>query len=127
MKKLILVLAGAMLAGSLLGQVETGRKTFTGPVELLGPVTIGDTVTLPANSIASAALPATIAGSTLISNATLKVYGQKLEIVAGGTVALPSATITGPMIGSTNMLVAVSNLFACVSINGTNFYMKTYP
>jgi hypothetical protein len=32
---------------------------------------------------------------TLVSNATLKVYGQKVEVVAGGTLVTPEATVDG--------------------------------
>ena len=53
----------------------------------------GGTVTLPDASVASAALPATIANSTLVSNAVLKVYGSNLAIGAGGTGTVPSGSI----------------------------------
>jgi hypothetical protein len=64
---------------------------------------------------------------TIISNATLKVYGSNLVVVTGGTVSLPANSITATMIGTANMRAAVSNLFSSVSINGTNFYMLAYP
>jgi hypothetical protein len=122
-------------------------------------VVTGGTVTLPSASLASTALPATIANSTLISNATLKVYGQTLEVVSGGTVTLPAASIASAALpatiasstivsnatlkvyaqtivvpaggtltlDSTVFRHAVSNLFTATTINGTNYYMLTYP
>jgi hypothetical protein len=122
-------------------------------------VVTGGTVTLPSASIASSALPTTLSDATLISNATLKVYGSNLVVVTGGTVTLPSASIASTALPATiaNSTIvsnatlkvyaqtvvipsggtltldatvfrhAVSNLFTATTINGTNYYMLTYP
>jgi len=60
----------------------------------------GGTVTLPAASIAAAALPASITASTLLSNDTLKVYGSNIEVKTGGTVSLPDDALEVGDIGA---------------------------
>lgn len=53
---------------------------------------------------------------TLVSNATLKVYGQVLEVVSGGTVTLPAASIASAALPAA---IANSTLTASSVSDGT--------
>jgi hypothetical protein len=103
----------------------TGRSTVSNALsKFYGTnveVVTGGTVTFPAASLASTALPAAIANSTLVSNALLKVQGTNVTIVSGGsltvgtggTVTLPASSVEPTYIkGGTTVVI---------SITGTNY------
>lgn len=93
--------AGGTLAGMTLDSASTVNALTLSNMNALvkasnvvvsagGSLTVGDgsTITFPAASIASAALPATMSSSTLLSNATLKVSAQKVNVLSGGEVVI---------------------------------------
>lgn len=111
----VLVVVGVALAAD--------REQFTVTKLLVGSTPTEVTEAM----LTSLATGVPSSGATLVSNATLKVYGQKLQIVNGGTVTLPANTIDATMIGTANTLTMISNKFSRVTINGTNYYMLVYP
>lgn len=104
------------------------------------------TVTLPSASLSASALPATISSSTLVSNSTLKVYGNNIvatnsvttkDLSASGAFTLgSSATVGGTGTWKTNVYVSQINgtatqfitlVFQPINVNGgtvTNWVLR---
>ena len=68
----------------------------------------GGTVDLPAASVASTALAASITDSTLFSNNTAKVYASNLVVKAGGTVTVPDGSVGVAALGTGGVIPANS-------------------
>jgi len=129
MKKLVAYICCALIVSviGVIAEDHPGPDVFRGNVDFdsgcvwkIGGVKVTATAAQLNSGLSSAT-------SSQVSNDVLKVYGSNLVIKAGGTVALPASTIDATMIGTANTLNLISNKFAKVSLNGTNYYMLVYP
>ena len=129
MKKLVAYICCALIVSviGVIAEDHPGPDVFRGNVDFdsgcvwkIGGVKVTATAAQLNSGLSSAT-------SSQVSNDVLKVYGSNLVIKAGGTVALPASTIDATMIGTANTLNLISNKFAKVALNGTNYYMLVYP
>ena len=98
MKKYLVTLAAGLFTGLALS-VWAAQDTDISNVEVRDPIRLEAYLEANASDAQSrlATVETTMPSSTLISNATLKVYGSNIVIVAGGTLngkTLSFATLT---------------------------------
>jgi hypothetical protein len=74
------------------GQIPIGDGT-TAPTLATITATAGETEVSNGAGTITIGLPSTVTGVTVLSNATAKAYIQTLEVVSGGAVTVPSASI----------------------------------
>ena len=98
-----IVLGSGTAAVTVLGVAANGQIPIgdgaTDPVLATITPTAGETEIANGAGTITVGLPATVTGVTTISNATLTVSGQTLQIVSGGTVAVPAGSISVASLG----------------------------